>query len=322
MQFLFLLNVVSTALLAETMTFGSAFTLPDRRSVNSSTNAVEEGHYSCPYYPAIKPKDPYAEIIFPNNRNPPPNFGGVCVAPNGNFLVIPNGAWYGKHLFIMDPCGLRVKKFKLPVHAKWYKGCTLSGLYLWDCAFTKNAIYITQLSSNGRKHCTEPYKILKFTADGKFVKVMATGAAFLRLTTGGGYLYSTVRNSKDVLVYDMATDRQIRRFQLTSGNGRGLAFGTSGNLHVTTFSKIVEVFTNNGKKLRQTTYKELSNGDGIVIDNEDNVIIADRGEVLVFNRANKLIKKIKPPGNFQLYDVDIGYKCTLLVVDTKGTFLY
>ena len=319
LQFLFLLNFVSTALLAETTTFASTFTILDRRPVNS-TDAVNEGRYSCPYYPAIKSNDPYGLIIYPTAGST--EYGGVCVAPNGNFLMVPHGFFQGrKYMYIMAPWGLRVTKLKLPVHTKWYKSCEKVGIYYGDCVFTKNAIYIT-MRSNGDSPC-KPDKILKFTADGKFVKIMATGAAFLRLTTGGGYLYSTVRNSKDVLVYDMATDRQIRRFQLTSGNGRGLAFDMSGNLHVATFGKTVEVFTYKGKKLRQTTYKELTQADGIVVDNENNILIADRaGKVFVFNRANKLIKKIDPPGSYPMYDVDIGYKCTLLVVNPTGTYLY
>ena len=148
------------------------------------------------------------------------------------------------------------------------------------------------------------------------------GIIFLRLTSQGTRLYSSIENTRMVRVYNTTNGNSINHFEITSGNARGVAFDPQGNLHVSTWGKNVEIFTADGHKIREITFSEVSSADGILIDGASYTIIADRdrGEVLVFNHNNSLFKKIVGFG--QPMGVAMSYQCGYLLVADYGRGTY
>ena len=161
------------------------------------------------------------------------------------------------------------------------------------------------------------HQILQFSSDGRYEKVFATGFRFSRLTTRGNLLYSTIVG-KRIHAYDTDTGNLKYHFETTTANARGLAFDPAGYLHVSTWGRVVELFTYKGFKIGQKTYPQVGIADGILVDSNHYVIIADRGrwQVLVFTQAGLLTKRIT---GFSLpLDVAMGYKCGYLIVADYG----
>ena len=113
-------------------------------------------------------------------------------------------------------------------------------------------------------------KILQYSKNGTYEKVFATGFKFLRMTARNNLLYSTIWVTKNVRVYDASNGNIVNHFDVTTNDGRGLAFDKDGRLHVSTYGPTVEMFTSNGHKISQRTYSELELGDGLVIDSDRN----------------------------------------------------
>ena len=235
------------------------------------------------------------------NLTPRPH--GVCVRADGFFVTaswLPNR----KYVFLYDTCGWMVKQINLPARV----------LYSGGCVFTRNKLFYGDV--DGRR-------ILQFTSSGTYEKVFATGQKFLRFTVRKNLLYATMIPSKKVLAYNINTGNIAYRFETTTGYARGLAFDPTGYLHVSTWGKVVEMFTYKGFKVGQHLYPQLARADGLLIDSNHYSIITDRPhrQVLVFNHAGLLTKRITGFGN--PLDVAMGYKCSyLLVADYSHNGVY
>ena len=227
-------------------------------------------------------------------QNLTPSPGAVCVRADGFFVTT---SWLNnrKFVFLYDTCGWMVKQINLPARVLLSAGCV----------FTRNKLFYADF--NGKR-------ILQFTSTGTYEKVFATGQKFLRFTARGNLLYTTIWPSKKVLAYNINTGNIAYRFETTTGNSRGLAFDPTGYLHVSTWGKVVEIFTYKGFKVGQRLYPQLARADGLLIDSNHYSVISDqvRRQVFVFNHAGLLTKRIT--GFRQPLDVAMGYKCGYLMV--------
>ena len=146
------------------------------------------------------------------------------------------------------------------------KGCKTialpaDSLEMASCVFTEYKLFLAD---------TVGKKILQYSKNGTYEKVFATGFKFLRMTARNNLLYSTIWVTKNVRVYDASNGNIVNHFDVTTNDGRGLAFDKDGRLHVSTYGPTVEMFTSNGHKISQRTYSELELGDGLVIDSDRN----------------------------------------------------
>ena len=140
-----------------------------------------------------------------------------------------------------------------------------------------------------------------------------TGYEFYRLTTRkDSLLYSTIFVTKKIHAYDIATGNLKYRFEVTTGEARGLAFDPRGYLHVTTGSNVVETFTYKGSKKEPKVYPELQVGEGILIDSKQNMIIVDLAytQVLVYSRAGLLTKRIT---GFNIYQSMLPWVTNVII---------
>ena len=250
-------------------------------------------------YAKMDPKQPKLLINYPGLTLS----AGVCTNPkNGDFVV---AYWQPRtHVYLHDSCGWIKKRIELPKGTIWSTDCIFSGTKLFYAA-TRNR------------------KLLQYNEDGTYEKVFATGFNFLRLTTRGTRLYSTIENTRMVRVYNTTNGNNVNHFETTTGNARGLAFDPQGYLHVSIWGKTIEIFTFDGHKVHENTFPDVRIADGIVIDSATYTIIADRGkmQVVVYDYNSLLVNKIV--GFRTPYDVDMGYQCgSLLVSDYgRGTYL-
>ena len=244
-----------------------------------------------PFYPSMISGQPKG------STDPIPAVYGVCVnLHTGNFVAV--GLAVLPSFYIYSESGVKIKKVPYPA-PNGVKG---------DCVFTKDNIYITDVTFN---------KILKYTADGTPQGEFAIGAKFFRLTYGGDYLYATILATKLVHVYNMKTHARELTFEITSPIIRGIAMDTKKILHITTLSKVVEKYTFDGHKIGQIAYPDLIYGDGIAIDGSDNIIIADHAsKVVIYNQNNILIKRLYPIA--APVDVAVSANCQYLYVSATG----
>ena len=227
---------------------------------------------------------------------------GICVKSDGDFVA---AIWAVRtFVYMFDSCGWIKKRIELPKGTLWST----------DCAFTDSNLFYA---------ATRSRKILQYNINGTYQKDFSTGFNFLRLATRGNDLYSTIENSKNIRVYDTRNGNILRHFSTTRANARGLAFDPSGYLHVSTYGKYVELFTQDGHKFQETSLTDLHTGDGLVIDGSYYTIITDRGrrQLLVYNENNIIVKKII---GFSLpLDVAMGYKCGyVLLADYSAHSIY
>ena len=250
-------------------------------------------------YAKMDPKQPKQLINYPGLVYP----AGVCTNPKNGDVVI--GYWQPRtHVYLHDSCGWIKKRIELPRGTSYSVGCVFSGSKLFYAA-------------------TRSRKLLQFNEDGTFEKVFATGFNFLRLTTRGTRLYSSIEHTRMVRVYNTTNGNNINHFETTTGNARGVAFDPQGYLHVSIWGKNIEIFTFDGHKVQETTYNEVSVADGILVDGGTYTIITDRGrrQVMVYNYNNLLVNKII---GFNLpIGVAMGHDCGyLLIADYgRGTYL-
>ena len=245
----------------------------------------------------------YKDITQPTRILSVPQAHGICVASDGKFAVVPwntNGKF---HLFYGS--GRLMEIVRLPHGHRSYLG---------DCTFSGSNLYVTG-------HSTK--KIYKFTENGKFLEVIASGESFLRITSRQGQLYATVyhRNSRNVVSY--CNDKETHRFNVP-GIPHGIVVGTDENIYVSTFNNKVLSFAANGKLLRTKTYKELGIGDGMAMDKAGNILITDRSrptELLVYSQCGELIKCIRA-GFQHVIDVDIGNDGTVMAADLYACKVY
>ena len=235
------------------------------------------------------------------NGSPRPH--AICVRADGCFVAAVALA-NRPYVYMYDTCGWIKKKIMLPNRFPATSGC----------AFTSTKLFYSSYVGK---------KIYQFTYDGVYEKVFATGVQFLRLTTYKNLLYATIWPSKQVRAYNTATGRLVYHFETTTGNSRGLAFDPTGYLHVTTWGRVIELFTYKGYKIGQRTYPQLRIADGILIDSNHYMIVADHGrrQVLVFTHGGLLTKRIT--GFNQPADVAMGYRCGYLIVaDYSRGYIY
>ena len=236
-------------------------------------------------------------------QNLTPRAAAVCVRADGFFVTtswLPNR----KFVFLYDTCGWMVKQINLPARV----------LYSAGCVFARNKLFYADY--NGRR-------ILQFTSSGTYERVFAAGHKFLRFTARGNLLYTTIWPSKKILAYNIITRNIAYRFETTTANARGLAFDPTGYLHVSTWGKVVEMFTFRGHKVGQHLYPQLARADGLLIDSNHYSIISDRSrrQVFVFTHTGLLTKRITGFGD--PLDVAMGYKCGyLLVADIRHSGVY
>ena len=248
----------------------------------------------------------YEEITQPKRILTIPRAHGVCVASDGKFAVIPynrNGNFY-----IFYSCGKLMKIARLPFGDR---------SNLVDCTFSGNNLYVASHTAK---------KMYKYTENGKFKKVIATGERFQLMTSCQGRLYVTTdrKNSRNVISY--YNDKETHRLNVP-GSPRGIVIGLDDNLYVTAWhSNKVLSYKLNGKLLGTKTYKGLSYADGIAVDKAGNFLIADYSnpnELLVYSPCGELIKQFRA-GFRRALDVDIGNDGTVMLTDpvTNKVYMY
>ena len=235
------------------------------------------------------------------NGSPRPH--AICVRADGCFVATVLVA-NRPYVYMYDTCGWIKKKIMLPNRTPAATGC----------AFTSTKLFYSFYIGK---------KIYQFTYDGVYEKVFATGVGFLRLKTYKNLLYATIYPSKQVRAYNTATGRLVYHFKTTTGNAHGLAFDPAGYLHVSTYGKVIELFTYKGYKIGQRTYPQVRIADGFTIDSNHYLIMADRGQgqVLIFSYTGLLTKRITGFGTPM--DVALGYRCGYLIVaDFSRGYIY
>ena len=280
--YVLLLMVVGTAVLMETTALPNLNEFDQLETVNSS---------NVPNYAGMhKPK----RVLTMREVH------GICIAPNGNFATVSFNKPY-RHMCIFDYHGNLLKDIKLP---------GFSGK-ISDCVFLSNTILLICDYSE--------QKIYKFTVQGVFIGVFATGYRYIRMLQYGGYVYVTEDVHSWVIIYN-SNGNKIYHFGV-GGHGRGMSWDTKGYLYVA-MNNIVKVFTWWGKYIRQRHYPYLGHADGIVLDAANNIVIADRrpSKALVFSSTGALIKRFN--GLRGCADVDIGIDLTLFIVDNGANKIY
>ena len=219
-----------------------------------------------------------------------------------------------------DSCGNLLKEIHFP---------SGSG-YVSDCAFVKNNLYVADYTIK---------KLYKYTADGLFVGVVATGEHYVRFTTCNDHLYvSTARD--DVIAYK--DDEETHRIKPT-GWPRGMVIDSNGKLNVGIWGQKILQYSAGPKAkcLGSKTYDNIGRIDGMAIDGAGNILIADRtsnklqvmsmspttvsssaqqSQVLVYSSGGMLIKTIT--GFNRAMDVDVGVDGTVMVADYHANKVY
>ena len=227
---------------------------------------------------------------------------GVCVADNGMFAVVPYMTTKSFHLYY--GCGKQMQVVSLPSERR--------GTKFIHCTFAGDNLYVT--ASNK--------EIYKFSMNGTFIKVMASGEGYGFITScGNDMLYVTV--GKSLIAYH--NEKEEWRVEVpTNLAARQPTIGLDKNIHLTTRTNKVLFYSLEGKPLGSKEYEGLKSGDGIAIDAAGNTLVVARTgsqKLLVYSPCGKLIKTIQFDGPA---DVEIGYDGTIIVTDlTKNeVFLY
>ena len=222
----------------------------------------------------------------------------ICVRYDGYFVAAsdyPNLPYF----YMFDPHGWVKRRIKLPFGTPEGAGC----------AFTPTSLFY----SAGNE-------ILQFSNDGKISQgVFVGGFQFFRIATQGYMLYTTVRNSRQILAYNTRARTYVRNFFTTNGDAHDLAFDPDGNLHVTTFTSFVERFTPQGQLILPVrSFPAISKGDGITVDSNFYTIITDptKKYVMVFDNLQRLVKTIS--GFDTPAAVAQGFLCSCLIVTDTG----
>ena len=229
-----------------------------------------------------------------------PNPSGICVADNGIFAVmfhVKNGFF---HLYYS--CGKLMKVVRLPPGYG----------RMVDCTFSGSDLYLTD--HGGRK-------IYKYTPNGKFLKVIASGEHFLFITSCHNRLFVTTETRRLISYHN---DREVYRVTVP-GRARGVVIDLNNRLHVSLFNNKVLIYSLEGKRIGETVYKDLRAGDGMIMDPIGNTLITDRrnpSRLLVYSPCGELIKTIRTAGYREPVDVDIGNDGTIIVADWPGNKLY
>ena len=246
----------------------------------------------------------YEDITQPKRILTVPRAHGICVASDGKFAVIPHNN--NGNFFLFYSCGKLMKIVRIPSgHRSSLGDCTFSGNHLYVAGFGARNVY-------------------KYSENGNFKKIIASGDKIHYITSCQGRLYATAwrSNSRNVISY--YNDKETHRFNVP-GIPRGIAFGTDDNLHITAFrSNKVLSYKMNGKLLGAKTYKGLHYGEGIAVDKAGNFLIADfsnPNELLVYSPCGELIKQIRA-GFRRVIDVDIGNDGTVMVTDYTRSKVY
>ena len=224
---------------------------------------------------------------------------GVCVADSGIFAVVPYKNVGSFHLYYGS--GEQMKVVQLPSgHTK-----------LIHCTFAGDNLYVT--ASNK--------EIYKFSMNGAFIKVMASGEGYGFITScGNDMLYVTV--GKSLIAYH--NEKEEWRVEVPANLASQPTIDLDKNIHLTTKTNKVLFYSLKGELLGSKEYEGLKTGDGIAIDAAGNTLIVARAgsqKLLVYSPCGKLIKTIQFDGPA---DVDIGNDGTIIVTDlTKNrVFLY
>ena len=232
-----------------------------------------------------------------------PSPHGVCVADNGIFAVVPYMTTKSFHLYY--GCGKQMKVVSLPSERR--------GTKFLHCTFTGDNLYVT--ASNK--------EIYKFSMNGTFIKVMASGENYGFITScGNDTLYVTVPWGKSLIAYH--NEKEEWRVEVPAIQARQPTIDLDKNIHLTTRTNKVMFYSLKGEPLGSKEYEGLTTGDGIAIDAAGNTLIVSRKDsekLLVYSPCGKLIKTIQFDAPA---DVDIGIDGTIIVTDVgkNKVFLY
>ena len=146
--------------------------------------------------------------------------------------------------YLYDSCGNLLKEIHFP---------SGSGLVA-DCAFVKNNLYVADY---GHK------RLYKYTADGSFVGVVATGEHYTRFTTCNDHLYAISNARCDVIVYK--DDKETHRINI-NGSPHGIVVDLNGKLNVGIWKKFLQYSTGpKAKCLGSKAYDDIGGIAGMAI---------------------------------------------------------
>ena len=248
----------------------------------------------CGQYKRMSRVPNYQAISSPKKTLNIPKAHGICFAANGNFAVV---SWNtaGK-VYMYCSSGALIKTVNIGYR------------YAGDCLFTDKYLYVTDFYGK---------KVHLLTAEGEFIKVLATGQHFFHIALCRNHLYfTTSRGGNNVLMYNM-NGALVRGWQVP-GESRGIIVGIDNKLYVCNRAnpKAVYIFTLDGTKAGIKEYKELASlPDGILMDSAGNLLVTDfrPGKLVVRTRCGEPIKTIQIGGISS--DVEIANDGTILVAD-------
>ena len=224
---------------------------------------------------------------------------GVCVADNGIFAVVSYKSIGNFRMYYGS--GELLKVVRLP-----------SGYgKLIHCTFAGDNLYVTDAKK----------KIYKYSINGTFIKVMASGEQYQYMTScGNDKLYVTA--DKSLIAYH--NEEEAWRVKVPTKLAREPVIGLNRNIHLSTSTNKVLFYNLKGKSIGIKELQGLKTGDGMVIDAAGNTLIVARAglqKLLVYNPCGKLIRIIQ----FHTpVDVDVGNDGTIIVTDIEKNkvFMY
>ena len=246
-------------------------------------------------------RDPnYAEISKPKSTLRVPGAYGICVAPNGDIVVVSYHK--GSKVHIYYSCGKLMKAVDLTKNG-YHSGT--------DCTFMNNFLYVTDYA--GRK-------VFKLSMTGELVKVFP-GHQFMRVTSCKNELYFTTSSlGKNVRVLD-GNCKELRSFHVTTDRTRGIIVGKDGYMYISNYKNQVYVYKEAGLQHTVKHFNALrnNNADGLAMDSAGNLLVTNNsgGKVLVYSPCGPLIKTIQVSSK-SVPDVEIGNDGTVFVADYAG----
>ena len=200
-----------------------------------------------------------------------PQAHGLCVAASGDSAIIPYNL--GGKFYLYHSCGKLMRVVRLP--GGFGKAA--------DCEFVQRNLYVAD--DTGKK-------LYKYSANGNFLQLVARGEHFAFMTSCKGHLYVALgkQRKRNIVVY--YNDKETHRFDVPE-RPRDIVVGTDGNIYVATWTNKIRVFSLKGKRIKEITYGNIHNSDGIAMDTSGNLLVTDRSnpsKLLVYSPCGKLIK--------------------------------
>ena len=106
---------------------------------------------------------------------------GICFGPDGKFVIVSCSA---RLIYLYSSCGDMIRRIPAPGGSRNFG----------DCAYTSNAIFVTDYSAR---------KIYQFTVQGSFQHVFAAGHHFLHLAEKNGQFF-VITNTNLMLIFQIS----------------------------------------------------------------------------------------------------------------------